>query len=132
MQLSIELLPAPLGPMMARISCSRTSNEMSVSALTPPKRRLRFWMSRMTSPMGWVRMRFLRTASGGRFGRGKGLGVEQLERGAQVAGVAIFELDLGGDELFAAARIERLDQHAVLLGNEAAPHLARARELVVI
>jgi len=25
MQLSMELLPAPLGPMMARISCSRTS-----------------------------------------------------------------------------------------------------------
>ncbi len=55
MQLSMELLPAPLGPMMERISCSRTSNEMSVSAFTPPKRRLMFLMSRMTSPIFlWV------------------------------------------------------------------------------
>jgi hypothetical protein len=51
MQLSMELLPAPLGPMMARISCSRTLKEMSVSALTPPKRRLMFLTSRMTSPI---------------------------------------------------------------------------------
>jgi hypothetical protein len=50
MQLSIELLPAPFGPMMARISCSRTSKLMSVSAFTPPNDRLMFWMSRMTSP----------------------------------------------------------------------------------
>ena len=34
--LSIELLPAPLGPMIARISCSRTSKLMSDSAFTPP------------------------------------------------------------------------------------------------
>src|SRR5487761_2170070 len=34
---SIELLPAPLGPMMARISCSRTSKVTSCSAFTPPK-----------------------------------------------------------------------------------------------
>ena len=33
-----RVLPAPFGPMMARISCSRTSKETSVSALTPPKR----------------------------------------------------------------------------------------------
>jgi len=51
MQLSMELLPAPLGPMMERISCSRTSNEMSVSALTPPNLRLMFLTSRMTSPI---------------------------------------------------------------------------------
>ena len=51
MQLSIELLPAPFGPMMARISCSRTSKEMSVSALTPPKRSEMFCTSRMTSPI---------------------------------------------------------------------------------
>ena len=38
MTLSIELLPAPFGPMMARISCSSTLKEMFVSACTPPKR----------------------------------------------------------------------------------------------
>ena len=36
MTFSIELLPAPFGPMIARTSCSRTSNVMSVSAFTPP------------------------------------------------------------------------------------------------
>jgi hypothetical protein len=51
MQLSMLLLPAPLGPMMARTSCSRTLKLMSVSAFTPPKRRLMFLMSRMTSPI---------------------------------------------------------------------------------
>jgi hypothetical protein len=51
MQFSIELLPAPLGPMMARISCSFTLKEMSVSAFTPPKRKLMFFTSRMTSPI---------------------------------------------------------------------------------
>jgi hypothetical protein len=51
MQLSIELLPAPLGPMIARISCSRTSKLMSESAFTPPKLRLMFLTSRITSPM---------------------------------------------------------------------------------
>ena len=51
MQLSMLLLPAPLGPMMARISCSRTLKLMSVSAFTPPKARLMFLTSRMTSPV---------------------------------------------------------------------------------
>ena len=51
MQLSMLLLPAPLGPMMARTSCSFTLKLMSVSAFTPPKRRLMFLTSRMTSPI---------------------------------------------------------------------------------
>eukprot|EP01022_Parablepharisma_sp_SALTPOND_P036534 TRINITY_DN997_c0_g4_i1.p1 TRINITY_DN997_c0_g4~~TRINITY_DN997_c0_g4_i1.p1 ORF type:complete len:1552 (+),score=442.93 TRINITY_DN997_c0_g4_i1:2334-6989(+) len=51
MTLIIELLPAPLGPMMARISCSRTSKEISVRARTPPKDSEMFCRSRMTSPM---------------------------------------------------------------------------------
>ena len=37
MTLSIEVLPAPFGPMMARISPLRMSNETSVIAFTPPK-----------------------------------------------------------------------------------------------
>ena len=37
MTLSIEVLPAPFGPMMARISPFLTSKEMSVIAFTPPK-----------------------------------------------------------------------------------------------
>ena len=54
MQLSMLLLPAPFGPMMARISCSRTLKLMSVSAFTPPKARLMFLTSRMTSPMRFM------------------------------------------------------------------------------
>src|SRR3954470_17559198 len=48
---SIELLPAPLGPMIARISCSRTLKEISVSALTPPKDSEILRRSRITSPI---------------------------------------------------------------------------------
>src|SRR5215475_14123197 len=40
MQFSIDDLPAPLGPMMARISPLAMSKLMSVSALTPPNDRL--------------------------------------------------------------------------------------------
>src|SRR5438046_4364417 len=36
MTLSIEVLPAPFGPMMARISPLRISKETSTSARTPP------------------------------------------------------------------------------------------------
>jgi hypothetical protein len=37
MTLSIEVLPAPFGPMIARISPLRMSKEISVIAFTPPK-----------------------------------------------------------------------------------------------
>src|SRR5262249_44056113 len=37
MTLSIEVLPAPFGPMMARISPLRISKETPATALTPPK-----------------------------------------------------------------------------------------------
>src|SRR4030042_6961813 len=42
MQFSRQVLPAPLGPMIARISLSRTSTLISVKDLTPPKDRERF------------------------------------------------------------------------------------------
>jgi hypothetical protein len=42
MQLSIEVLPAPLGPMMARISPFRTSKSISVRTAVPPKLRETF------------------------------------------------------------------------------------------
>src|SRR6187455_2452080 len=38
MQLTIEVLPAPFGPMMENSSPSFTPKETSVSARTPPKR----------------------------------------------------------------------------------------------
>jgi hypothetical protein len=51
MTLSIEDLPAPFGPMMARISPSRMSNEMSLIATTPPKRSVMFFISIRVSPI---------------------------------------------------------------------------------
>src|SRR5262249_40084272 len=45
-----DVLPAPLGPMMARISPLRMSKETSVSALTPPKDSETFSTDSRTSP----------------------------------------------------------------------------------
>ena len=44
-------LPAPFGPMMARISPSRMSKEMSLIAVTPPKRRVMWRRSISTPPI---------------------------------------------------------------------------------
>jgi len=51
MQLSIELLPAPLGPIIALISCSKTLKEMLVIALTPPKLKEIFFTSSIGLPI---------------------------------------------------------------------------------
>src|SRR5678816_2768901 len=122
MQLSIELLPAPFGPMIARISCSRTSKEMSESAFTPPKRRLMFCTSRTTSPE--------RRAVIGRSRRApdrlEGLGVDDLQGRGDLADAAVLEADRGFDELLELARIQRVDQHVVAFADEAAPDLRRA------
>src|ERR671932_611391 len=56
MQLSIDVLPAPFGPMMARISPFRMSKDTSVNAFTPPKRSDTSSTARSTSPFvstGW-------------------------------------------------------------------------------
>src|SRR5215813_4744043 len=50
MTLSIEVLPAPFGPMIARISPLRMSNDTSVIARTPPKLSETFSMDSSASP----------------------------------------------------------------------------------
>src|SRR5574343_572461 len=115
MTLSIELLPAPLGPMMARTSCSRMLNEMSVRALTPPN-----FLLIVLSPLG----RF--------FGDREGLHIDDLEVGGYLAATPILELDLGFDVLVALARIEGIDQHLVFFRDEIAAHLASMGQLVII
>ena len=45
---------------------------------------------------------------------------------------AVLELDERLDVLDRRARVERVDQHRVFFGDEAAAHLARARQLVVV
>src|SRR3954470_9528879 len=106
--LSIELLPAPFGPMMARISCSRTSNEISVKAFTPPNASEIFCRSRITSPMSRAVVIALvmlcRLFDGAEY-----FYIENLQVGADLALPAVFELDLGFDVLHGLAGIERVD-----------------------
>ena len=51
MTFSIDDLPAPLGPMIARISPVRMSKLMFLIASTPPKRRVMFFNSITTPPI---------------------------------------------------------------------------------
>src|SRR5215831_12097924 len=133
MTLSIELLPAPLGPMMARISCSRTSKLMSVSALTPPKESEIASSLRTTSPMPRALL-MKNVGSGSLAGRagGQRLRVSDFEIGGHASGATVFEFDLRLDVLHRLAAIQRVDQHGIFLRDESAAHLARAGELVVV
>src|SRR6185436_5884519 len=123
MTLSIELLPAPLGPMIARTSCSLTSKLMSVSAFTPPKRSEMCSTFSTTSPI----RRALVTS--GRLRRrlgGERLRVVDPKIGGDHARAPILEPHQRLDVLDGLATVQRVDQHAVLLGDEPAAHLARA------
>src|SRR5689334_10736492 len=133
MTLSSELFPAPFGPMIARISCSRTSSEMSLSALTPPK--ASDTPSRRSTESPIARTAVMRCErSSRRLGcaRSERPGLGDLQIGGDDPGAAILEFQLRLDVLHGLARIERFDQLGVLLGDEAAAHLARARHLVVV
>src|ERR1700686_4277673 len=133
MTLSSELLPAPLGPMIALISCSRTSSEMSLSALTPPKASDTPSRRRTESPIARTAV-MRRWRSSRRLGRagGERLRLGDLQVSGNDAGAGVLELHLGLDVLHGPARIERVDQRRVLFGDEAAANLARARHLVVV
>src|ERR1700704_3580204 len=132
MTLSIEDFPAPFGPMMARISCSRTSKETSCSALTPPKASDTPSTARMAGPVP-------RSATGVRSSSRPPCGGGAVDSGlcdAQVRGddpgAAVFEAHLGLDEAMRLSGVERLDQGGVFLGDVAAAHLARARGLAIV
>src|SRR4030081_401545 len=92
MTLSIELLPAPLGPMIARTSCSRTSKLMSVSALTPPNDNVMLSSLRTTSPnpRSLISRSRLRRAS---LRRREGLGVFDPQVGRHHVRAAVLEAD---------------------------------------
>src|SRR6185437_9828188 len=130
MTFSIELLPAPLGPMIARTSCSRTSKLMSVSALTPPNASDTCSSASTTSP---IRRSPMSSASGrARDTRREHLRVGDHDVGGDDAAAPVLELHLGLDVLDLARGVQRVDQRAVLLGDEPAADLARARQLVVV
>src|ERR1700751_221094 len=134
MTFSIELLPAPLGPMIARISCSRTSKLMPDRAFTPPNESEIPWSRSTTSPM------FRREIMGERRclrSRLRGCSREMLRGGnCQIRGdhsaAAILELHLGLNVLPVLAVVQGIDQHGVFLGYKSAPHFARARQFVVV
>src|SRR5882724_3261840 len=132
MTLSIEDLPAPFGPMMARISRSRTSNETSCSALTPPKASDTPSTARMAGPVPRSATG-VKTSSRPPHGGGvvdPGLGDAQIRR--DDPGAAILEAHLRLDEAMRLPGVQRLDQRGVLLGDVAPAHLARASELAVV
>src|SRR5512143_3997065 len=117
--------------MIARTSCSRTSKLMSDSARTPPNASEMCSSFRITSPI--VRTPPLIASRRPARVRGReGLRVDDLEVRRDDAPAPILELDLGLDVLDIPAAVERVDQHRVLLGDEAAAYLARAGQLVVV
>jgi hypothetical protein len=52
MQLTIEVLPAPFGPMIENSSPARMAKLTSVSAVMPPNRSVTCWASRNESAGG--------------------------------------------------------------------------------
>src|SRR5690606_35302257 len=137
MTFSMEDLPAPFGPMMARTSCSRTSNDTFCSAFTPPKESETSSTARITSPT--VRPVECRWTSGAVILRGllRRRGCERLRvadfqvgREGPGAPVLVAHLRLYVNRI--APRIERLHERSVLLADEPAPHLPRAGELAVV
>src|SRR5215471_11097755 len=103
MTLSIELFPAPFGPMMARISCSRTSKLMAVSALTPPKESDTRSSLSTTSPIFRCVLtlrRFPHVDGGENVRSGDG------EIGGDHAGAPVLELHLRLDVLRAPAAVK--------------------------
>src|SRR5438477_7716290 len=134
MQLSIELLPAPLGPMMARISCSRTSKLIPVSAFTPPNESEILSSCSTTAPLlrAVLMRRSCLSRCLARGGRGQGFGFLYPQVGCDHAATAILEFHQRLDMLHVLVRIQRVDQHRILFRNEVSAHLARAGKLVVV
>src|SRR5450759_3101390 len=170
MMFSIDVLPAPFGPMMARISPLRMSKETSLTAFTPPNDSEIFSTDKSTSPtatsgpLGALIVRLpLSYPSPERGGSARSAGVGSLLRepppaatergtarlqhrgddrlGLHVADfdpradrpfAAVLERHLGRDIGFLGAVIERLDQRAVTIGDEAAADLLGAREFAVV
>src|SRR3954468_17134287 len=158
MQFSIEVLPAPFGPMMARISLLRMSNDTSVSAFTPPKASDKFSTASSTSPLarsgpsGALMAQSPPLPTRRRESRGGGaqtwtpsrrllqrrrlnrikLHIPDIHPRRDDALAAVLERDLGGDVGLARSIVERLDQRGVALGDEAASHFLRTGQFAVV
>src|SRR5690606_38418356 len=130
MQFSIDDLPAPFGPMMARISCSRISKLMSVSAFTPPNDRLLLSTFSRTSPIFFCSLIMHLSACLAHRRIGLHTGDRQVR--IETAGPAVLEGDLGFARDRIPIGIQRFDQLAVAFGDDAPAHLPRAGQLAVI
>src|SRR5438874_6704494 len=156
MTLSSDVLPAPFGPMMARISPLRMSKETPLIALTPPKASDTFSTASSTSPattsvpLGALMPRFRKCDE--RYpGRGSGPSARhpssrrllhrRQRHGGNVANLdarrkralaAVLERHLGRDVGLARTAVERRDQRRVAFGDEAAADLLRARDFAVV
>src|SRR5258706_140479 len=124
MTLSMEDLPAPFGPMMARISCARTSKETPWSATTPPKASETSSISRMAAPtfLPVVISRDETSRASRRLprrGDTVGLCLHDFQVRRYRAGAAVLETHLGLDEAARLVGVEGIDQHGVFLGDVA-------------
>src|SRR5262245_19722876 len=139
MTLSSEVLPAPFGPMMARISPLRMSKETPLIALTPPKASETPSTASSTSPatisgplgalMPWPRARS-RCLLHRRYRHRRN--VANLDARGKRALAAVLERHLGRDVGLARTAVERRDERRVAFGDEAAAHLLRACDFAVV
>src|SRR6266436_4275589 len=139
MTLSIEVLPAPFGPMIARISPLRTSNDTSAIAFTPPNASDTLSTERIASPAAialpvgdlmWPSpsRRLLHRLGGHRID----FHVPNRDARRKRALAAVLEGDLGGDVGQFRAVIERADQRAVALRDQPAPYFHGPGEFAVV
>src|SRR5262249_10766885 len=139
MTLSSEVLPAPLGPMMARISPLRMSKETPLTALTPPKASEIPSTASSTSPatisgpLGALMPR-LRARSRRLLHRRhrRGRNVANLDARGKRALAAVLEPHLGRDVGVARTAVERGDERRVAFGDEAPANFLRARDFAVV
>src|ERR1700738_4218435 len=141
MTLSIDVLPAPLCPIMARVSPLRISNETPGTALTPPKANETSSTESSTSPAaicclvgGLTRALPPRRLCGRGHSRGcrqRGHIADFHARG-QHALAAVLESHFGRDVGLARPAIERSQERRITLRNKPAAHLLRPRDFAVI
>src|SRR3954454_8467833 len=95
MTFSIEDLPAPFGPMIARISRLRTSKLTSASAFTPPNASEMFSTESRTSPM--ARALLIASCRFGASGDRERLDVPNRNISAEDPAAAVLEFNHGLD-----------------------------------
>src|SRR5689334_13508201 len=144
MTLSIDVLPAPFGPIMARTSPLRMSRETSLIALRPPNDSETFSTESSTSPTATsgpagpvgalMRPDSVKSFSRlqHRLGDRFGLYVRDLHPRLEHALAAVLEGDLGRDIDLLRTVIKRANQRLIAISDEAAPHFQRASQLAVV